>query len=127
MVRWRRAVVFVCWLVAAGWGLYYIIAVAPSSVPFVGVALLHFVIGYVWGKAVMAEPMTIRVALLGIFLAGVFTRMAFGVGTNETYFFWAGPLAAAALSDSTSLRNVLYSGAAFVIGYLFLSTFYLSP
>ena len=127
MVRWRRAVTLVCWLVAAGWGLYYLIAVAPTSVPFVGVALLHFFIGYVWGKAVMADPMTIRVALLGTFLAGVFTRMALGVGTAEIYFFWAGPLAAAALSDSTSLRNVVYSGAAFVIGYLLIGLAYLNP
>ena len=127
MVRWRRAVVMVCWFVAAGWGLYYLIAVAPSSVPFVGVALLHFIIGYAWGKGVMAQPMTIRVALLGIFLAGVFTRLSLGVGTSESYFFWAGPLAAGALSDSTSARNVLYSGAAFVIGYLLMSLFYLNP
>lgn len=127
MVRWRRAAVMVCWLVAAGWGLYYLIALAASSVPFVGVALLHFIIGYAWGKGVMAQPMTIRVALLGIFLAGVFTRLSLGVGTSESYFFWAGPLAAGALSDSTSARNVLYSGAAFVIGYLLMSLFYLNP
>lgn len=127
MVRWRRAAVFVCWLVAAGWGLYYLVAVASSSVPFVGVAVLHFVIGYVWGKAVMADPMTIRIGLFGIFLAGVFTRLAIGVGTAETSFFWAGPLAAAALSDSTSLRNVLYSGAAFVAGSVLMSLAYLNP
>jgi hypothetical protein len=127
MVRWRRAAVFVCWLIAAGWGLYYLIAVAPTSVPFVGVAVLHFIIGYVWGKGVMAQPMTIRVGLLGIFLAGAFTRMAVGVGTSETYFVWAGPLAAAALSDSTSPRNVLYSGAAFVSGLLLMSLAYLNP
>jgi hypothetical protein len=124
MVGWRRAAVFVCWLVAAGWGLYYLIAVAPTSVPFVGVAVLHFIIGYAWGKGVMAQPMTIRVALLGIFLAGVFTRMALGVGTGESNFFWAGPLAAAALSDSTSARNVIYSGAAFVVGYLLIGLAY---
>jgi hypothetical protein len=121
MVRWRRAAVFVSWLVAAGWGLYYLIAVAPSSVPFVGVALLHFFIGYAWGKGVMADPMTIRVALLGTFLAGVFTRTALGVGTAEQYFVWAGPLAAAALADSTNTRNILYTGAAFVLGYLLMS------
>jgi hypothetical protein len=124
MVGWRRFAVFVCWLVAAGWGLYYLIAVAPTSVPFVGVAVLHFIIGYAWGKGVMAQPMTIRVALLGIFLAGVFTRMALGVGTGESNFFWAGPLAAAALSDSTSARNVIYSGAAFVVGYLLIGLAY---
>src|SRR3954468_6125953 len=121
MVRWRRAAVFICWIVAAGWGLYYLIAVAPPSVPFVGVALLHFAIGYIWGKGVMAAPMTIRLALLGTFLGGVFTRVALGVNTSETYFAWAGPLAAGALSDTTSARNLLYSGAAFVLGYLLLA------
>ncbi len=127
MVRWRRTLLFVCWVVAAGWGLYYLIAVAPSSVPFVGVALLHFIIGYAWGKGVMAQPMTIRVALLGIFLAGAFTRLTLGVGTSEQYFVWAGPLAAATLADTTSIRNFLYSGAAFVTGYLLMSLAYSSP
>lgn len=125
MVRWRRAAVFVCWLVAAGWGLYYLIAVASTSVPFVAVAVLHFIIGYAWGKAVMAQPMTIRVALLGTFLAGVFTRLALGVGTGEAYFAWAGPLAAVALSDSTTPRNIAYSIAAFVLGVALLSLFFL--
>jgi hypothetical protein len=125
MVRWRRAAVFVCWIVAAGWGLYYLIAVASTSVPFVAVAVLHFIIGYAWGKAVMAQPMTIRLALLGTFLAGVFTRLALGVGTGEEYFAWAGPLAAIALSDSTAPRNIIYSFAAFVLGAALLSLFFL--
>jgi hypothetical protein len=121
MTRWRRLAVFVCWAVAAGWGIYYLIAVAPGSVPFVGIALLHFFAGYAWGRAVMAQPMTIRLALVGTFFAGVITRVALGAGTGEVYFAWAGPLAAAALSDTTNTRNLLYSGAAFVIGYLLIS------
>jgi hypothetical protein len=121
MIRWRRLAVLVSWAVAAGWGVFYLIAVAPSSVPFVGVALLHFFAGYAWGRAVMAQPMTIRLALVGTFFAGAFTRLALGVGTGELYFAWAGPLAAAALSDTTNTRNLLYSGAAFVIGYLLMS------
>jgi hypothetical protein len=121
MVRWLRIAVFICWAVAAGWGVYYLIAVAPGSVPFVGVALLHFFAGYAWGRAIMAQPMTIRLALVGTFFAGAFTRLALGVGTGELYFAWAGPLAAAALSDATNTRNLLYSGAAFVLGYLVIN------
>src|SRR4051794_30950517 len=120
MVRWRRAAVFISWIVAAGSGRHYLIPVPPPAPPFGGGALLHFVIGYVWGKGVMAAPMTIRLGLLGIFLGGVYTRLALGVNTSETYFAWAGPLAAAALSDTTSARNLLYSGAAFAVGYLLL-------
>ena len=105
-------------MVAAAFGLYYLIAVAPYSVPFVGVALLHFLIGYIWGKGVMAAPLTIRIALLGTFAAGVFTGLALAVHTGELYFVWAGPLAAAVLSDMTAPRNFAYSGIAFVVGFL---------
>ncbi|HUQ42157.1 MAG TPA: hypothetical protein VM052_06630 [Candidatus Limnocylindrales bacterium] len=89
--------------------------------PFVGIALVHFAIGYAWGKGVMADPLTIRVALLGTFMAGIFTRLTLGVGTGELYFFWAGPLAATVLSDTTRPRNFAYSGIAFVLGFLLLS------
>jgi hypothetical protein len=121
MVRWRRVAVFVCWVVAAGWGVYYLVALASSSVPFIVVAVLHFIAGYVWGLAVMAQPMTIRLALVGTFFGGVFSALALGVGTGEFYFAWAGPLAAAALSDTTNSRNLVYSGVAFVIGYVLIS------
>ena len=84
-------------------------------------ALLHFAIGYVWGRCVMADPMTVRTALLGTFVAGVFTRLALGVGTAELYFAWAGPLAATALSDTTRPRNFAYSALAFVVGFLAIS------
>ena len=103
---------------AAAFGLYYLIAVAPYSVPFVGVALLHFLIGYLWGRGVMAQPMTIRTALLGTFAAGVFTGLALALRNGEVYFVWAGPLAAGVLSDTTTPRNLAYSGLAFVIGFL---------
>jgi hypothetical protein len=103
--------------VAAGWGVYYLVAVASTSVPFVFVAVAHFIIGYVWGRAVMTPRMTMFLALTGTFMAGAFTRLALGMGTGEIYFAWAGPLAAAALSDSTSGRNLAYSAGAFVLGY----------
>ena len=108
-------------MVAAVFGVYYLIAVAPSSVPFVGVALLHFLIGYVWGRGVMAQPMTIRTALAGTFAAGLFTALALVVRTGEIYVIWAGPLAAAVLSDTTRPRNFAYSALAFVIGFLAIS------
>ena len=88
--------------------------------PFVAVAVAHFIIGYVWGRGVMASTMTVPLALVGTLMAGAFTRLALGMGTSEIYFAWAGPLAAAALSDTTTLRNLAYSGAAFVLGYVAL-------
>jgi hypothetical protein len=98
---------------------------APSSIAFGGVALLHFLVGYVWGTAAMAAPLTARLALFGIFLAGAFTRVALGVGTVEWYFAWAGLLAAIALADTTTPRNVAYSVAAFVAGFALLSLAFL--
>ena len=94
---------------------------APQAVGFSGAAIFHFIVGYVWGTAAMARPMTIRLALLGIFLSGAFTRVALGIGTVEFYFSWAGPLAAAAMADVTSTRNIAYSAAAFVGGFALLS------
>ena len=93
---------------------------APGSVPFVFVAVAHFIIGYVWGRGVMARPLTMPLALTGTLMAGAFTRLALGMGTNEISFFWIGPLAAIALSDVSTLRKVAYSAAAFAIGYVAL-------
>ncbi len=84
------------------------------------VAVAHFIIGYVWGRGVMASPMTMPLALFGTVAAGVFTRLAVGMGTEEIYFAWVGPLAAAALSDSTNIRNLVYSAAAFALGFVAL-------
>ncbi|HEY3217857.1 MAG TPA: hypothetical protein VGK15_02080 [Candidatus Limnocylindria bacterium] len=100
--------------------MYYLIAVAPGSVPFVFVAVAHFIIGYVWGRGVMARPMTMPLAITGTLMAGAFTRLALGTGTNEISFVWIGPLAAAALSDVSTPRGFLYSGAAFALGYVAL-------
>lgn len=105
--------------------MFYLVALAPTSVGFGGVALFHFVVGYVWGNAVMAAPLTMRLALFGTFLAGAFTGLAFGVGTIELYFAWAGPVAAIALSDTTSSRNIVYTVVAFVAGFALLSLVFL--
>jgi hypothetical protein len=68
----------------------------------------------------MTPQLGAPLALTGIFMAGVFTRLALGMGTSEVYFAWAGPLAAAALSDATTFRNIAYAAGAFVLGYLAL-------
>jgi hypothetical protein len=98
---------------------------APSAVAFSGVALFHFLAGYAWGNAVMAAPLTARLALFGIFLAGAFTRLALGVGTVEYLFAWAGPVAAVALADSTSSRNIAYAALAFLGGFALMSLAFL--
>ena len=98
---------------------------APSSVAHGGIALFHFLAGYVWGTAVMAAPLTARLALFGTFLGGGFTRVALGAGTPEWLFAWAGLLAAIALSDTTSMRNIAYTVGWFVAGFLLLSVFFL--
>jgi hypothetical protein len=111
--------------VSAGWGVFYLTALAPSSVGYGGVALFHFLAGYVWGTAMMAAPLTARLALFATFLAGAFTRVAVGAGTVEWLFAWAGPLAAMAVSDTTAPRNLLYSVGWFVAGLLVASLAFL--
>lgn len=64
----------------------------------------------------MAAPLTARLALFGTFLGGAFLATAVLVGTVEWVFAWAGPLAALALADTTSPRNITYSIVAFVAG-----------
>ena len=73
----------------------------------------------------MAAPLTARLALFGIFLGGAFTRVALGAGTVEWFFAWIGPLAAIALADMTSTRNILYGVAAFGAGFALLSLAFL--
>jgi hypothetical protein len=111
---------FVSWMSAAGWGLYYLVAVASMSPAFVADAVAHFVAGYVWGRAVMTPSLSVLLAMFGTLLAGAYTRLALGMGTSEMYFAWAGPLAAIALSDTTSSRNIASSVVAFALGYLAL-------
>lgn len=120
-MRWRRAALAVAWVVAAMWGIYYLAAFASGSTAFVAAAVAHFVIGYALGSALMARPLGMPLALFATASAGALTRLALAMGTGEIVFFWAGPLAAVALSDATRPRNVAYSLVAFVLGYLALS------
>jgi hypothetical protein len=121
----RRFLLILCWIVAAGWGVFYLAVLAPTSVGYGGMALFHFLVGYVWGTAAMAAPLTSRLALFGTFLSGAFARAAFGSGTVELYFAWAGLVAAIALSDTTRPRNIAYSVAAFVAGVAVASVAFL--
>ncbi|HEV8228824.1 MAG TPA: hypothetical protein VGQ86_02610 [Candidatus Limnocylindria bacterium] len=123
-MSWRTVALAVCWLAAAGFGVLYLIAPPASSPAYVAVAVGHFIIGYLWARAIMSRPMTMATALLGTFAAGAFTRVALVFGT-EFIFFWVGPLAAIALSDLRTPRNIAYSTAAFVLGVLAL--FWLAP
>jgi hypothetical protein len=101
------------------------VAAASSSAAFVADAVVHFVAGYAWANAVIARPITAPLAMFGIAMAGAFTRVALAMGTAEAGFAWIGPLAAIALSDSTSTRNVVSSVVAFAVGYVAL--IWLSP
>jgi hypothetical protein len=97
------------------------VAVASTSPAFVADAVAHFVCGYVWGRAVMTPALSAPLALFGTLAAGAYTWLALGMGTTEVFFAWAGPLAAVALGDTTSPRNIASSLAAFAAGYLALS------
>ena len=81
---------------------------------------MHFVAGYAWANAVIARPLTAPLAMFGIAVAGAFTRVALSMGTAEVAFAWIGPLAAIALSDTTSRRNIVSSIVAFALGYVAL-------
>jgi hypothetical protein len=103
------------------WGVYYLAAFASGSTAFTAAAVAHFVIGYAIGSAIMARPLGIPLALIATACAGGLTRLALAMGTGEIFFAWAGPLAAIALGDTSRPRNIAYSTAAFVLGYLALS------
>jgi len=115
-LTWRRTALAAGWIAAAGWGIYYLIALAGSSPTFVADAVLHFIIGYVWARAIMAPQLSAPLALAGTVAAGVYTRLAFGFGTTEFLFGVLGPIVAIALADASSRRNILSSVAAFAIG-----------
>ena len=117
-MRWRQVALLASWLSAAGWGLYYLVAVASTSPAFVADAVAHFVCGYVWGRAIVTPALSAPLALFGTVAAGAYTRLALGMGTTEVYFAWAGPLAAIALADTTTPRNIVSSLIAFALGYL---------
>ncbi len=117
-MTWRTGVLIVAWLSAAFWGIFYLVVLASSSLAFIAYALLHFAIGYAWGRAVMARPLTQLVAVPGLVAAGAFTRLAIGSGTNELYFAPVGILAAIALADTSTVRTVLLSVLSFALGAL---------
>ena len=85
---------------------------------YIADAVLHFIIGYAWARAIMQPQYTMIFALIAIFLSGAYTRLAIGMGTAEIYFAWAGPLAAFALADRTTFRTIAYSISAFALGVI---------
>lgn len=117
-MSWRTAALVLAWLTAALWGIYYLVSVASSSIAFVAFAVVHFAVGYLWARAIMARPLTTLTAVLGIVGAGAFTRLAVGSGTAELYFAPVGLLAAFALADTTTVRTTLLSVLSFALGAL---------
>ena len=117
-MRLRSAALGVAWLCAAGWGIYYLVVVGRTNEAYIADAVLHFIIGYAWARAIMQPQYTMIFALIAIFLSGAYTRLAIGMGTAEIYFAWAGPLAAFALADRTTFRTIAYSISAFALGVI---------
>ena len=115
-MTWRRTALVAGWIAAAGWGIYYLVAVAGNSPAFVGSAVLHFIIGYIWARAIMTGQLSAPLAIAGTVAAGVYTRLAFGFGTSEFLFTPVGPIVAIALSDTSTPRNVASSVVAFIVG-----------
>lgn len=119
-MTWRRVALAAAWIVAAGWGIFYLVALAPSSAAYVGFAIAHFAAGYALGSALMARQMTATLAMIGTALAGALTVLALHSGTIEWVFAPIGPIAAVALSDTTNRRNIVSSAIAFAIGLVAL-------
>jgi hypothetical protein len=119
-VAWRRAALTIVWMVAAAWGIFYLVALAPSSAAYVGYAVVHFAAGYAFATALLSRQMTATMAMIGTALAGAITVLAINAGTIEWLFAPAGPIAAVALSDITNRRNVLSSLVAFALGFVLL-------
>jgi len=117
-VTWRRTALAAGWIATAGWGIYYLIALAGSSPAFVANAVLHFIIGYIWARAIMAAQLSAPLAIAGTVAAGVYTRLAAGFGTTEFLFTPLGPIVAVALADASTPRNIASSALAFVAGLL---------
>ena len=115
-MTWRRTALVAGWLATAGWGIYYLVAVAGNSAAFVANAVLHFIIGYIWARAIMTPQLSAPLAIAGTVAAGVYTRLAFGFGTSEFLFTPLGPIVAIALADTSNRRNIASSVVAFVVG-----------
>jgi hypothetical protein len=119
-VTWRRLALAASWIVAAGWGILYLVGFAPSSAAYVGFTVAHFAAGYAFASALMARQMTATLAMVGTALAGALTIVALHSGTTEFLFAPFGPIAAVALSDTTNRRNVVSSVVAFALGFVAL-------
>ncbi len=117
-MTWRRTALVAGWIATAGWGIYYLVAVAGSSPAFGASAVLHFIIGYVWARAIMTPELSAPLAITGTIAAGVYTRLAFGFGTTEFLFTPLGPIVAVALADTSTPRNIASSVLAFVLGFI---------
>jgi len=117
-LTWRRTALVAGWIATAGWGIYYLVAVAGSSPAFGASAVLHFIIGYVWARAIMTPELSAPLAITGTIAAGVYTRLAFGFGTTEFLFTPLGPIVAVALADTSTPRNIASSVLAFVLGFI---------
>jgi hypothetical protein len=115
-LTWRRTALVAGWIATAGWGIYYLVAVAGNSPAFVGSAVLHFIIGYIWARAIMTGQLSAPLAIAGTVAAGVYTRLAFGFGTSEFLFTPLGPIVAVALADTSTARNIASTVVAFVVG-----------
>jgi hypothetical protein len=124
-LTWRRTALGAGWIAAAGWGIYYLVALAGSSSAFVANAVLHFIAGYVWARGIMTPRLSVPLALAGTFAAGAYTRVAIGFATPEFIFAPLGPIVAIALGDASSTRNIVSSVIAFVVG--FIAFFWLTP
>ena len=124
-MTWRRTALVAGWVATAGWGIYYLVAVAGNSAAFVANAVLHFIIGYIWARAIMTQQLSAPLAIAGTVAAGVYTRLAFGFGTSEFLFTPLGPIVAIALADTSNRRNIASSVVAFVVGVV--AFFWLAP
>jgi hypothetical protein len=117
-LTWRRAALGAGWIAAAGWGIYYLVALAGSSPAFVASAVVHFIAGYLWARAITTPRLAAPLALAGIVAAGAYTRLAIGFATPELFFAPLGPIVAIALGDASSRRNIVSSAIAFVLGFI---------
>jgi hypothetical protein len=116
-LTWRRTALGAGWIATAGWGIYYLVALASSNPAFVANAVVHFITGYVWARAIMTPRLSAPLALAGTVAAGAYTRVAIGFSTPELLFAPLGPIVAIALGDASSTRNIASSAIAFVAGF----------
>jgi len=119
-LTWRRTALAAGWIATAGWGLYYLVALAGSSPAFVANAVVHFITGYLWARAIMAPQLSVPLALAGTVAAGAYTRVVLGFATPEVIFAPLGPIVGLALADTSSARNIASSVVAFVLGFIAL-------